>query len=65
MTTATFNIPKTAMRAKDWKKINNCCGPVVRIEWAKGRAIWTCRGCRRIRAMEKDGEITWKEGTEK
>ena len=64
MTTATFNIPKTAMRAKDWKKINNCCGPVERIEWAEGRFIYRCSKCGRTRAMEENETVTWKEAHE-
>jgi hypothetical protein len=64
MSIATFNIPKTAIIAKEWKRINTCCGPVERIEWAEGRFIYRCSKCRRTRAMEKNGIVTWKEEME-
>ena len=57
----TFNTPKNEMKSEDWQKINNCCGPVERIEWAKGYFIYRCSKCGRTRAMEHNGIVTWKK----
>ena len=58
-----FNIKATAVRSKDWKQINTCCGEVEKFEWTKGKFVYRCNKCFKTKAIEEDGYVMWEVET--